>query len=78
LVELAGKNADLARFLDQAVIQAARAVEINHVRFCDIGRVAGLEWIVKLQREPAGDGPLLSKGVLYGSRYTASKASRSK
>jgi hypothetical protein len=41
---LAGKNADLDRFLDQAAIQAARA------RFFDIGRAAGLEWIVKLQR----------------------------
>jgi hypothetical protein len=47
---------DIGR-LETKLIQAARA------RFFDIGRAAGLEWIVKLQREPAGDGPLLGKGV---------------
>src|SRR3954470_4045610 len=48
---LAGENADLDRFLDQAVVQVARAVEINHVkvlryrpRTADLLVVAGLGW----------------------------------
>ena len=48
---LAGENADLDRFLDQAVMQVARAVEINHVkvlryrpRTADLIVVAGLGW----------------------------------
>src|SRR3977135_891837 len=48
---LAGEIADLDRFLDQAVMQVARAVEINHVkvlryrpRTADFLVVAGLGW----------------------------------
>jgi len=48
---LAGEIADLDRFLDQAVMQVARAVEINHVkvlryrpRTADLIVVAGLGW----------------------------------
>jgi two-component sensor histidine kinase len=48
---LAGENADLDRFLDQVVVQVARAVEINHVkvlryrpRTADLLVVAGLGW----------------------------------
>jgi two-component system, sensor histidine kinase PdtaS len=48
---LAGENVDLDRFLDQAVMQVARAVEINHVkvlryrpRTADLLVVAGLGW----------------------------------
>jgi len=48
---LAGENADLNRFLDQAVVQIARAVEIHHVkvlqyrpRTSDLLLVAGVGW----------------------------------
>ena len=48
---LAGEIADLDRFLDQAVMQVARAVEINHVkvlryrpRTADLIVVAGIGW----------------------------------
>jgi two-component sensor histidine kinase len=48
---LAGENADLNRFLDQAVVQIARAVEIHHVkvlrfrpRTSDLLVVAGVGW----------------------------------
>jgi two-component sensor histidine kinase len=48
---LAGENGDLDRFLDQAVMQVARAVEIDHVkvlryrpRTADLLVVAGLGW----------------------------------
>jgi transcriptional regulator with GAF, ATPase, and Fis domain len=48
---LAGEDADSDRFLDQAVVQVARAVEINHVkvlryrpRTADLLVVAGLGW----------------------------------
>jgi two-component sensor histidine kinase len=48
---LAGEAADLDRFLDQAVVQVARAVEIDHVkvlryrpRTADLLVVAGLGW----------------------------------
>jgi two-component sensor histidine kinase len=48
---LAGENADLTRFLDQAVVQIARAVEIHHVkvlqyrpRSSDLLLIAGVGW----------------------------------
>lgn len=48
---LAGENADLYHFLDQAVVQIARAVEIHHVkvlqyrpRTSDLLLVAGVGW----------------------------------
>ena len=48
---LAGENADLIRFLDQAVVQIARAVEIHHVkvlkyrpRSSDLLLIAGVGW----------------------------------
>jgi two-component sensor histidine kinase len=48
---LAGENADLTRFLDQAVVQIARAVEIHHVkvlqyrpRSSDLHLIAGVGW----------------------------------
>jgi len=48
---LAGEKADLNRFLDQAVVQIARAVEIHHVkvlqyrpRTSDLLLVAGIGW----------------------------------
>jgi len=48
---LAGENADLPRFLDQAVVQIARAVEIHHVkvlqyrpRSSDLLLIAGVGW----------------------------------
>jgi two-component system, sensor histidine kinase PdtaS len=48
---LAGENADLNRFLDQAVVQIARALEIHHVkvlqyraRTSDLLLVAGVGW----------------------------------
>jgi two-component system, sensor histidine kinase PdtaS len=48
---LAGENSDLNRFLDQAVVQIARAVEIHHVkvlqyrrRTSDLLVVAGVGW----------------------------------
>ncbi|MCK1512729.1 GAF domain-containing protein [Bradyrhizobium sp. 190] len=48
---LAGENADLNRFLDQAVVQIARAVEIHHVkvlqyrpRSSDLLLIAGVGW----------------------------------
>jgi two-component sensor histidine kinase len=48
---LAGESADLDRFLDQAVVQVARAVEINHVkilryrqRTADLLVEAGIGW----------------------------------
>ena len=48
---LAGENADLIRFLDQAVVQIARAVEIHHVkvlkyrpRSSDLFLIAGVGW----------------------------------
>jgi transcriptional regulator with GAF, ATPase, and Fis domain len=48
---LAGETADLDRFLDQAVMQIARAVEINHVkvlryrpRTADLLVAAGIGW----------------------------------
>ncbi len=48
---LAGEGTDLARFLDQAVMQVARAVEIHHVkvlqyrpRTADLLVVAGIGW----------------------------------
>jgi two-component sensor histidine kinase len=48
---LAGENADLTRFLDQAVVQIARAVEIHHVkvlkyrpRSSDLFLIAGVGW----------------------------------
>jgi two-component system, sensor histidine kinase PdtaS len=48
---LSGENADLDRFLDQAVLQIARAVEIHHVKILryrpetsDLLLVAGLGW----------------------------------
>src|SRR6476661_10443230 len=47
----AGETADLNRFLDQAVVQVARAVEINHVkvlryrrREADLLVAAGFGW----------------------------------
>ena len=49
--QLAGAHADLNRFLDQAVVQIARAVEINHVkvlryrpRESDLLVLAGIGW----------------------------------
>ena len=49
--KLAGEGTDLARFLDQAVMQVARAVEIHHVkvlqyrpRTADLLVVAGIGW----------------------------------
>jgi two-component sensor histidine kinase len=51
LGRLAGESADLDRFLDQAVLQVARAVEINHVkvlryrpRTADLLVEAGVGW----------------------------------
>src|SRR3954453_3436681 len=48
---LAGENADLNRFLDQAVVQISRAVEIHHVKVLqyrpttsDLLLVAGVGW----------------------------------
>jgi two-component sensor histidine kinase len=48
---LSGKNADLDRFLDQAVLQIARAVEIHHVKILryrpetsDLLLVSGVGW----------------------------------
>src|SRR3954452_15412056 len=48
---LAGENADLDRFLDQAVVQVSRAVEINQVKIlqyrprrADLLVVAGVGW----------------------------------
>jgi two-component sensor histidine kinase len=48
---LAGQNADLSRFLDQAVVQISRAVEIHHVKVLqyrpttsDLLLVAGVGW----------------------------------
>ena len=48
---LAGENAELARFLDQTVVQIARAVEIHHVkvlqyrpRSADLLLIAGVGW----------------------------------
>jgi two-component sensor histidine kinase len=48
---LAGESADLSRFLDQAVVQIARAVEIHHVkvlqyraRTSDLLLIAGTGW----------------------------------
>ena len=48
---LAGENADLTRFRDQAVVQIARAVEIHHVkvlkyrpRSSDLLLIAGVGW----------------------------------
>jgi two-component sensor histidine kinase len=51
LARLPGKNADVKRFLDQAVVQIARAVEIHHVkvlqyrpRTSDLLLLAGVGW----------------------------------
>ncbi|WP_065754336.1 sensor histidine kinase [Bradyrhizobium paxllaeri] len=51
IARLVGENADLNRFLDQAVVQIARAVEITHVkvlqyrpRTSDLLVVAGIGW----------------------------------
>jgi two-component system, sensor histidine kinase PdtaS len=48
---LAGEKADLSRFLDRAVVQIARAVEIHHVKVLqyrpstsDLLLVAGVGW----------------------------------
>jgi hypothetical protein len=50
---LSGENADLDRFLDQTVVQIARAVEIHHVKVLryrpdtsDLLLVAGVGWKV--------------------------------
>src|SRR4051794_30336037 len=59
---LAGENVDPNRFLDQAVVQVARAVEIHHVkileyrpRTSDLLVVAGVGWkegVVRTEVDP--------------------------
>jgi two-component sensor histidine kinase len=64
---LAGEKVDLSRFLDQAVVQIARAVEINHVkvlqyrpRQSDLLVVAGIGWKEGVVRNAALSADLRS------------------
>jgi len=64
---LAGENADLTRFLDQAVVQIARAVEIHHVkvlqyrpRSSDLLLIAGVGWKEGAVRSATLSADLLS------------------
>ncbi|UQR61179.1 hypothetical protein LRP30_30005 [Bradyrhizobium sp. C-145] len=51
LGRIAGQNSDIDRFLDQAVVQVARAVEVDHAKImryrrstADLLMVAGVGW----------------------------------
>ncbi|MDI3563989.1 hypothetical protein [Bradyrhizobium sp. Arg816] len=73
---LSMEDADVERFLDQAVLQIARAVEIHHVKVLqyrpdssDLLLIAGVGWKEGVVRTATLSADLRSPPDLVGSRW---------